>query len=86
VKAIGEICSAYDLSDKKVELLHIAAWFHDTGYDKGSEGHENRSCQYMEAFLKEHNVPEEDIQTVAACIRATPNATKSDEQNGVHFM
>ena len=71
VKAIGEISSAYELSDKKLELLYIAAWFHDTGYDKGSEGHEVRSCQYVEQFLKKHNVPEEDIEVVKGCIKAT---------------
>jgi len=71
VKAIGKISSAYELSDKQVELLYIAAWFHDTGYDKGSDGHENRSCQYVETFLKKHDFPEEDIQTVTGCIRAT---------------
>lgn len=71
VKAITEISSAYELSDKKVELLYLAAWFHDTGYDKGSEGHEGRSCHYAEEFLKKQNVPQEDIQTVIECIRST---------------
>ena len=71
VKAVVEIAKAYELPEDKVILLQLAAWFHDTGYDQGSEGHEDRSCQYAEEFLKAHHVPEEDIQTIKACIRST---------------
>lgn len=71
VKAVAEIAKGYELSPEKVELLQLAAWFHDMGYDKGSEGHEDRSCEYAETFLKEHNVPDEDIETIKGCIRST---------------
>lgn len=71
VRAINEICQAYELSDKKIELLQLAAWFHDTGYNEGSEGHEERSCEYATSFLVKHNVPKEDIDLINGCIRAT---------------
>jgi HD superfamily phosphodiesterase len=34
-------------------MVIIAAWFHDTGYIKGSENHENESVCIVSDFLKE---------------------------------
>jgi predicted metal-dependent HD superfamily phosphohydrolase len=71
VKAVEEISKAYDLNEEKVDRLKIAAWFHDTGYDQGSEGHEERSCKYAEEFLTKHNASSETITTIKNCIKAT---------------
>jgi len=47
-KALGK---AAGLSDEEMEILQLAAWFHDAGYDKGPEEHEKRSCQYWRNSL-----------------------------------
>ncbi|MEN0006910.1 MAG: Pycsar system effector family protein [Bacteroidota bacterium] len=60
-----------ELSAHDLELLQLAAWFHDTGYDKGYLDHEERSCNYARQFLGAQDYPEEDIQLILGCIRAT---------------
>ncbi len=71
VEACSEIANGFDLREKEVELLLLAAWFHDTGYDKGSEGHEKRSIAYAEEFMEEAGYPAEGINVVQDCIWAT---------------
>lgn len=71
VEAVELIASKYHLSDKEMEVLRLAAWFHDTGYDKGADNHEQRSCQHARAFLMKYNYPEQDLKKVLDCIMAT---------------
>ncbi|MCI5081714.1 MAG: DUF5706 domain-containing protein [Saprospiraceae bacterium] len=72
VGAALEIAKGYpELNAQDIESLEIAAWFHDTGYDQGTQDHEERSCQYATAFLKEHHYPEEEISRIRGMIRAT---------------
>ncbi len=71
VNACREISDRYEISESELEILELAAWFHDTGYDKGSLDHEERSCQYAEAFLSEKNYDADKIQHVKDCIMAT---------------
>ena len=71
VNAVKEICVLEGVSAENTELLEIAAWFHDTGYDKGAEGHEQRSANYAITFLKENNYSSKAITTIQDCILAT---------------
>jgi len=71
VRAVEEIGLPYQLSEREMENLKLAAWFHDTGYDRGAEQHEERSCDHARAFLQKYDFPEEDLKTVLRCIRAT---------------
>ena len=71
VEAALLIGNQYKLSDKELEMLQLAAWFHDTGYYKDPENHEQISCEIAETFLESHNYPAEDIQAVKGCIMAT---------------
>ena len=72
VAAVIEIAGFYeDIAPKEIELLTLAAWFHDTGYDKGPQQHEGRSIEYATAFLQEQEVPKGDIEIICGCIQAT---------------
>ncbi|MEL6923781.1 MAG: HD domain-containing protein, partial [Bacteroidota bacterium] len=71
VGAIVEIAEGYELTNKEMELLKLAAWFHDTGYDKGAKDHEQRSCQYARNFLQQFEYSEEDLDVICGCIMAT---------------
>lgn len=71
VRAIEQIASYYHLTDKELEILRLAGWFHDTGYDKGPEEHEKRSCEHVRAFLTKRQYPEADLKQVLDCIMAT---------------
>jgi len=71
VSAVTEIGENSDLSEKEVEILQIAAWFHDLGYMEQVKGHEEVSVDIARKFLEEHDYPKEDIDRVAGCIMAT---------------
>jgi predicted metal-dependent HD superfamily phosphohydrolase len=71
VDSVLEIGQGYELPQHDLTLLQLAAWFHDLGYDKGPANHEERSVQYAEKFLQEHNFSAEDIAVVRSCIYAT---------------
>ena len=55
VESVVEIGHANDLNDIDIEILQLAGWFHDTGYDQGPLGHEQRSALYAQEFLEERN-------------------------------
>jgi predicted metal-dependent HD superfamily phosphohydrolase len=71
VEAVTDLGEACGVSEKELELLQLAAWFHDAGYDKGADEHEERSCRYARKFLSKYHLPEEDLQTIGRCIMAT---------------
>ena len=71
VNACREIGNQINISTKEHEVLELAAWFHDTGYDKGPHDHEERSCKYARAYLSQQGYDELDIKTIEGCIMAT---------------
>lgn len=71
VNAAEEIALGSGLSSEKMELLLIAAWFHDTGYLIQHDGHEEISAQNAKEFLLERNFPVEKIDIVVSAIMAT---------------
>ena len=71
VEAAHEIGKAMNLNEDDLEILQIAAWFHDMGYDKGKEGHEERGCEYVANFLKPLNYPADKLEKIQSCIRST---------------
>ncbi|MEQ8704351.1 MAG: DUF5706 domain-containing protein [Phaeodactylibacter sp.] len=68
VQLIGE---AYELDAGELEVLKLAAWFHDLGYFESPEGHEGRSAVLAEAYLEERGYPEAQREKVKSCILAT---------------
>jgi HD superfamily phosphodiesterase len=67
------------LTEEEMNILQLAAWFHDTGYLKTYKGHEEESAEMALRFLEGQGV-EENIRTlVAESIRATafPQSPKS---------
>lgn len=78
VQAVNEISEYYELTQKEKELLLIAAYFHDAGYDQGAFGHEDRGKAYARKFLTDRELPEENILIVEEIIEATrPQSTAS---------
>jgi HD superfamily phosphodiesterase len=60
-----------NLPEDEMNILQIAAWFHDVGYLKKYNGHEEESTQIAVKFLKHHGVDETIRIAVAESIRAT---------------
>ena len=71
VNATQQLGKAHNLHSKELELLSIAAWFHDIGYNKGPIGHEERSAEYAKAFLEKHDFAATEIEVIQQCIMAT---------------
>ena len=71
VRASEKIGAKCGLSSKELEIVILAAWFHDTGYYKGGEDHENESANIATDFLKENLKSEDFITKVIGCIKAT---------------
>ena len=62
-----------------MQLVTVAAWFHDTGFSTCYKGHEYSSQNIATKFLSEHNVSDKSIQIICECIEATkmPQSPKS---------
>ncbi len=71
VRSAQEIAEKNAISEEDYEILTIAAWFHDLGYVKGCERHEESGSLMARSFLEEKDYPEEKIQKVEGCIMAT---------------
>jgi predicted metal-dependent HD superfamily phosphohydrolase len=68
VLLIGDYLS---LSKLQLELLQLAAIFHDIGYCNAYIGHEVVSVQLAGTWLKQQSYPDEYISKVVSCIAAT---------------
>ncbi len=71
VDAVKEIAKAEGINDDDLELILIAAWFHDLGYVKTCNGHEDISIEYAKNFLNDKNYPAKKIQKITSLIDAT---------------
>jgi len=80
VQSVIEIARAMNVSAEDIELLKIAAWFHDLGYIDKCEGHEEISAEYAKKFLKENGLTETQIEKIASLIKAThfPHVPKNE--------
>ena len=71
VKSTKELLNNYDLPDLEKEKLVLAAWFHDTGYTKGVNDHEESSCAIAKDFLAENNFDVLQVDAICSDIMAT---------------
>ncbi|OUS03588.1 phosphohydrolase [Flavobacteriales bacterium 33_180_T64] len=71
VQKTRALIEANQLDNDQATLLITAAWFHDTGYTKGIENHEEKSVQIATRFLKSQNIPQEHINAISKLILAT---------------
>ncbi|MFH0736096.1 MAG: Pycsar system effector family protein [bacterium] len=71
VEIAGKIGKEIGINDLDLEILLIAAWFHDTGHFETFLDHEEISSKYAEEFLVKNNYPNERIERVLKCIIAT---------------
>lgn len=79
VQMAEKIANEENLTEDEVEILKIAAWFHDVGYFDSPDDHEKQSCREAENFLSKNNYPQSKIEKVKECILATkmPHSPKS---------
>lgn len=71
VQRVQEIASHYNLNDREMLELLLAAWFHDTGHLIAEPAiHEQKSVELMSAFLAQ-KIDEEMLRKVDRLIRMT---------------
>lgn len=71
VNAIKELSAHEELSENQQTALLLAGWFHDTGYINGEAGHEERSIEWMEKFLSQHEINTEIVTLSKSLILIT---------------
>lgn len=71
VDVAEKIGVAERLSFTDMEIILIASWFHDTGHFHCCTGHEDQSSEYARKYLDNELYPEEAIEKIIGCIKAT---------------
>lgn len=71
VNAVETIGRVEKLSEEELEVVQLAAWFHDTGFRDTYKDHEEKSKTIAEEFLMSMEVPQDKIDSITACILAT---------------
>ncbi|MFV5699773.1 HD domain-containing protein [Flavobacterium sp. ZT3R17] len=71
VMGIETICIAEKIDQVKIDILLLAAWFHDAGYIDGTENHEKNSIKIALKFLQDKNISDNIQQKVSDLILAT---------------
>jgi predicted metal-dependent HD superfamily phosphohydrolase len=70
-QAAQKIAEGCGLEEEDLEILLLAAWFHDTGYIKAYRGHEEHSKKYARSFLEKEGCSDDTIQQVETLIEST---------------
>lgn len=71
IKIAEEIAQAENLSQDDLEIVLIAAWFHDVGHLDICYGHEEFSSSVAKELLEKNNYPKEKLEKIINCIQAT---------------
>lgn len=71
-----------DFSQEELEMVTIAAWFHDVGYIERVEEHEELSAKMAAEFLEGKNYPKEKIERVRKAILATKMPQNAETKIG----
>ncbi|OIQ37732.1 MAG: phosphohydrolase [Bacteroidetes bacterium MedPE-SWsnd-G1] len=79
VNASLEIGQAENLTDNELEILLLAAWFHDSGFIIDFKNHEEKSKEIVKEYLGSLNFGDDKIKEVCSIIDATkmPQSPKS---------
>lgn len=71
VNAVIEIATGESVTKEELEIITIAAWFHDLGYIEKTKGHEEISAMFASNFLLNQDYDQTKIDKVIGCILAT---------------
>ena len=62
VEKVNELINDSNLNENDQGVLQIAAWFHDTGFTKTIDNHEQESVSIASEFLNNQNVDPKHYQ------------------------
>src|SRR5688572_15151328 len=79
VDHVNEIAAHYELSEKDITILNIAAWFHDTGHlFQNPAGHEDKSAEIMKSWIDSKDIYAALADEIAQTILHTKIDTAPD--------
>lgn len=70
-KAVLELGRILKLGEEELEILELAALFHDTGFTEKYAGHEAVSMRIAQELLEKQSYPAEKTKKVLSCIAVT---------------
>lgn len=72
VQRTKEIAAHYNLNEKEMLVLYVAAWFHDVGhlFTPGLKNHEDKSVEVMKKFMSDYD-DKELTADIEGCILST---------------
>jgi len=73
---IGNICK---INQEEMNILKMSALFHDLGFLVICDGHEEKSVEYAEGYLRQQNIDESIIEKVSNAIMATKVPQKPND-------
>ncbi|MDX5583925.1 MAG: DUF5706 domain-containing protein [Aureibaculum sp.] len=71
VKYVKELIEKEKIGTNDARILELAAWFHDIGFIKSNEDHENYGVEIAKTFLKKEKVAAATIDKIEELILAT---------------
>ena len=71
VRHCDALASRMDLGKQESKLVHLAAWFLETGYCIDYQNAQVKSAELAAAYYKEKGVEDEKIETIVECILST---------------
>lgn len=71
VESTQELIKAENIKDTEADIVLVAAWFHDLGYNVSYNDHEKHGCTLAKDFLQHENCSDEFIVQVCNLIMAT---------------
>lgn len=79
VNYVRQLIEGENVSAKDAQILELAAWFHDVGFIRSSEKHEEHGAEIAKVFLQQHKIAKSTIDKVVELILAT--AKKREPEN-----
>ncbi len=83
--AVRTLAALAQLPPEDLEMLELAALFHDTGFIDTYVGHEEKSAQIAESFLAERKYPPENIEKIKKAILETQPNRKPETRLGAYL-
>jgi uncharacterized protein len=71
LKAVGEIAQLEQIRSKNLTLLKTAALFHDSGFIKTYQNHEEAGCKITREYLPDFGYSKQEIDIICGMIMAT---------------
>ena len=71
VRHCDALASSMDLGKQESKLVHLAAWFLETGYCIDYQNYQVKSAELAAAYYKAKGVEDEKIETIVECILST---------------